>query len=90
MGLVFSTSISVHLSYSDSGNLDFVLLNQSMQNVLTKVHACMFVGIAAGAWPCGTITMLGELFGAESKTQIYGLLHTFLQENERETNGLGK
>ena len=49
----------------------------------------MFVGIAAGAWPCGTITMLGELFGAESKTQIYGFVHTFLQENERETSSLG-
>ena len=26
--------------------------------------------------------MLTELYGAESKAQVYGMLHTFLQENE--------
>ena len=39
-----------------------------------------------GAWPCGTVTMIGELFCAESKSQVYGSLHTFLQENKEETN----
>lgn len=43
-----------------------------------------------GAWPCGTVTMVGELFSAESKTQVYGSLHTFLQENKDETKTIGK
>ena len=47
------------------------------------------VGIVVGAWLCGTITMIGELFGAESKTQIYGSLHTFLQENKEGTKVMG-
>lgn len=37
----------------------------------------VFTGIMLGAWPCGTIVLLGELFGAESNSQVYALLHTF-------------
>ena len=33
--------------------------------------------------------MVAELFGAESKTQVYGSLHTFLQENKEETKEIG-
>ena len=33
--------------------------------------------------------MVAELFGAESKTQVYGSLHTFLQENKEETTRIG-
>ena len=43
-----------------------------------------------GAWPCGTIVMLGELFGAESKAQVYGTIHAFLHENKDATQGLSK
>ncbi len=25
-----------------------------------------------GAWPCGTIVMLGKLYGSESMSQVYG------------------
>ena len=35
----------------------------------------------AGIWPCGKITLIGELFGSESLTQVYGFLHTFVFEN---------
>ena len=34
----------------------------------------------AGVWPCGIITLLRELFVAESKSQVYGHLHQFLQD----------
>jgi hypothetical protein len=47
-------------------------------------------GILAGMWPCGTITMLGELFGAESKGQVYGHLHSFLHDNHKLTPTLRK
>ena len=40
-----------------------------------------FEGILAGVWPCGKITMIGELFGSESLSQVFGFLHTFLFEN---------
>lgn len=45
-------------------------------------------GILVGAWPCGTINMVAELYGAESKPQVYGALHTFLQENKEEMANL--
>lgn len=47
-------------------------------------------GILAGVWPCGTITMLGELFGAESKGQVYGYLHSYLYENDAVTSTISK
>ena len=40
-----------------------------------------FEGIYAGVWPCGKITMIGELFGSESLSHVFGFLHTFLFEN---------
>ena len=43
-----------------------------------------------GAWPCGTIVMVGELYGAESKSQVYGTIHIFLQDNQEATKELGK
>ena len=38
-----------------------------------------YVGIVVGAWPCGTIVMMGQLFRSESKSQVYGHVHTFLK-----------
>ena len=38
-----------------------------------------------GAWPCGIIILLGELFGAESNSQVYAMLHTFLLKNSSST-----
>ena len=49
-----------------------------------------YIGILAGVWPCGTITMLGELFGAESKGQVYGYLHSYLYENDAVTSTISK
>ena len=42
-----------------------------------------------GASPCGIVMMVAELFGAKSKTQVYGSLYTFLQENKEETKEIG-
>ena len=28
-----------------------------------------------GTWPCGMVVMVGELFGAESKVQVYGNIY---------------
>ena len=41
----------------------------------------LLTGIVAGMWPCGVITFLSELYVAESKTQVYGALHDFMQKN---------
>ena len=43
-----------------------------------------------GAWPCGKIVMLGELFGSESMSQVYGQVHTLLQENPQQFSNLRK
>ena len=55
-------------------------------------------GILAGVWPCGTVTLIGELYGAESKSQelygaesksqVYGLTHGFLYNNQKSTEDL--
>ena len=50
----------------------------------------ILVGILAGAWPCGTIALVAELFGSESKSQVYGSLHTFVQENHEAISDLCK
>ena len=42
-----------------------------------------------GTWPCGTVVVVGQLFGAESKAQVYGNIHTFLQDNSDVTTQLG-
>jgi hypothetical protein len=56
------------------------------------MFVCLYthVGILAGAWPCGTIALVAELFGSESKSQVYGSLHTFVQENKEATSDLCK
>ena len=47
-------------------------------------------GILAGAWPCGVITLLGELYVAESKAQVYGFLHAIIHKNDKELSSLHK
>ena len=34
--------------------------------------------------------MINELFGAESKAQVYGAIHTLLHENPCNTKNLGE
>ena len=43
-----------------------------------------------GAWPCGTVTVIGELYGSESKPQVYGIVHTFLNKTMDSTKTLSK
>ena len=50
----------------------------------------LFLGVMLGAWPCGIIVLLGELFGTESISQVYAFLHTFLQMNNDSTNDISK
>ena len=50
----------------------------------------VFTGILAGVWPCGTTAMIGELFGAESLSQVYAFLHTFMYENQDHLSQLSK
>ena len=40
-------------------------------------------------WDSGTVAMVGDLYGTESKSQVYGTLHTFLHENEEVKHKLG-
>ena len=47
-----------------------------------------FTGIVAGVWPSGIITFLGEIYGSESKSQVYGLLHAFLHTNVDTTSDM--
>ena len=46
-----------------------------VESTIIASHA----GILAGIWPCGIITILSELYVTESKSQVYGALHDFIQ-----------
>ena len=49
-------------------------------------YNCKYLtGIMLGAWPCGIIVLLGELFGTESHSQVYALLHTKNDSSTKET-----
>lgn len=52
--------------------------------------AILPLGILAGVWPCGTVTLLGELFGAEGKGQVYGHLHAHVYDNQSRLSTLSK
>lgn len=43
-------------------------------------------GVLAGMWPCGILIMLKELFIAESKAQVYAVLHELLSSDPVSTS----
>ena len=47
------------------------------------------IGLLAGIWPCGTITLIDELFTSESISQVYGCLHGFIHTNSTNTESIG-
>ena len=49
-----------------------------------------YIGLLAGIWPCGVITMIDELYKTESKSQVYGCLHGFVHSNPINTSSIGK
>ena len=55
-----------------------------------ELDSYIYSGILAGIWPCGTITLLAELFISESKAQVYGAVHDFLRSNPDSTGGISK
>lgn len=61
-----------------------------MRCLLNVLCICMHtVGLLAGIWPCGTITMIDELFLSESLSQVYGCLHGFFYKNPMTTESIG-
>ena len=49
-----------------------------------------YSGILAGVWPCGRVAIVSELFGAESVSQVYAALHTFIYQNADSLGDLGE
>ena len=66
------------ITWSYSSRHSQALLNNT---VTEYINVFLLTGIIAGMWPCGIITFLSELYVAESKTQVYGALHDFMQKN---------
>ena len=53
-------------------------------------YICVYIiGLLAGMWPCGTITLIDELFTSESISQVYGCLHGFIHTNSTNTENIG-
>lgn len=48
------------------------------------------LGILAGAWPCGIIMLVSELFRSESKSQVYASLHQFFDDYPSVLDNLSK
>lgn len=68
------------------------LFKIALEHLCLKMYKCTrcVTGILAGVWPCGTITIITELFIAEGKSQVYGNIHGLLQEHPENTAQLGK
>ena len=49
-----------------------------------------FLGILAGIWPCGTVTLIDELFRAEAKSQVYGSVHSLFYLNSNTLSDVSK
>lgn len=82
------------LNHVDNVSLVFEnLYHNPADNV--DIYHCMhitcnfYIGILAGIWPCGVITLLEELYLAESKSQVYGSLHNHIQRNSESLSKLG-
>ena len=48
------------------------------------------LGILAGMWPCGTVTLIDELFRAEAKSQVYGSVHSLMYLNSSTLSDISK
>ena len=46
-------------------------------------------GVLVGAWPCGIIIMISELFQAESNSQVHGSLHQYFSDDPLVLDKLG-
>ena len=58
---------------------------------ITYYVICMCTKVSfAAAWPCGTITVLEELFKAEAKSQVYASIHSFVYTNPETTGDMSK
>ena len=77
----------VRLNHRTAGIGVYYVYTQSLQHVYVIIHS---PGILAGMWPCGIITLVRELFIAESKSQVYGHLHQFLQQQPNTAHRLSK
>ena len=58
-----TTKDSVKLNYNTAG-----IQIQLYYSAVSFMNRIIVAGILAGVWPCRTVTMLGELFTAESMT----------------------
>lgn len=78
----------VKLNYSTAG---IRMAEASMHSTYQySWHCSPNTGVLAGVWPCGVITLIGELFGSESLSQVYAFLHTFVHENGESLSDMSK
>ena len=76
-----TTEVLVHISATKV---------QVYMHVYNMFHFHLHTGILAGMWPCGVITLIGELYVAEAKTQVYGFLHSIVHHNAQHLSSLGE
>ena len=56
----------------------------------TTMSMLLLIGVLAGMWPCGIIILLDELFNAESKSQVCGILHQYISSFPQTANSIRK
>ena len=75
----------VRLNHITSGSQPMAIMYRFFHIV-----CCYYpIGILAGAWPCGIIVIVSELFRAESKSQVYASLHQYFSDYPSVLDKLG-
>ena len=70
---------------------EYVLISQVRLYNQTCIMVFNFsAGILAVIWPCGIVTLLDELYRAESNTQVYGSVHSLFHINPTHTSHISK
>ena len=58
--------------------------------ILCSEFGTSLAGKLAGIWPCGIVTLLDEVFVAESISQVYGSVHSLLHSIPQNTSEISE
>ena len=75
--------LNVIFRHNSTLQVKYIFLDGVICSILGKLY---YIGVVVR----GTLLMIGELFGAESKSQVYGIIDTFIHENKEATSNIRK
>lgn len=81
MSVLTTSSLHIYASYNN------YIVHVYVRHTLFLLNV---TGILAGMWPCGIVTLVDELYRAESKTQVYGSVHSLMHANPSHTSDISE